>query len=163
MSTQKDNKHGHRDRLRTRLAKAGRTAFADHELLELLLTYAIPRKDTKQLAKNLIDRFGSFAAVFDQPKDCLLQIEGIGPQTSVFLSAIRASLTRYLEQKVENARTISKPEDVAEFLRVHLGANQRECLMILCLNDANRLVHHDTVIEGTVNRAPLIGQQNLKS
>lgn len=145
------------------MTKAGRTAFADHELLELLLTYAIPRKDTKQLAKNLIDRFGSFAAVFDQPKDCLLQIEGIGPQTSVFLSAIRASLTRYLEQKVENARTISKPEDVAEFLRVHLGANQRECLMILCLNDANRLVHHDTVIEGTVNRAPFYPREVIKT
>ena len=104
MSTQKDNRHGHRNRLRTRLTKAGRTAFADHELLELLLTYAIPRKDTKQLAKKIIDRFGSFAAVFDQPKERLLQIEGIGPQTSVLLSAIRASLTRYLEQKVENVR-----------------------------------------------------------
>ena len=163
MSAQKDNKHGHRDRLRTRLTKAGRKAFADHELLELLLTYAIPRKDTKQLAKKLIDRFGSFAAVLDQPKERLLQIEGIGPQTSVFLSAIRASLTRYLEQKVENVRTISKPEDVTEFLRVHLGANQRECLMILCLNDANRLVHHDTVIEGTVNRAPFYPREVIKT
>ena len=163
MSTQKDNKHGHRNRLRTRLTKAGRKAFADHELLELLLTYTIPRKDTKQLAKKLIDRFGSFAAVFDQPKERLLQIEGIGTQTSVFLSAIRASLTRYLEQKVENARTISKPEDVAEFLRVHLGANQRECLMILCLNDANRLVHHDVVIEGTVNKAPFYPREVIKT
>jgi DNA repair protein RadC len=143
--------------------KAGRTAFADHELLELLLTYAIPRKDTKQLAKKLIEQFGSFAAVLDQPKERLLQVSGIGPQTSVFLSTIRASLTRYLEQKVENARTISNPEDVAEFLRVHLGANQRECLMILCLNDANRLVHHATVIEGTVNKAPFYPREVIKT
>jgi len=163
VSTQKDNRHGHRNRLRTRLTKAGRTAFADHELLELLLTYSIPRKDTKQIAKKLVEQFGSFTAVLDQPKERLLEIEGIGPQTSVFLSAIRASLTRYLEQKVENARTISKPEDVAEFLRVHLGANQRECLMILCLNDANRLVHHDTVIEGTVNRAPFYPREVIKT
>ena len=92
-----------------------------------------------------------------------MQIEGIGPQTSVFLFAIRASLSRYLEQKVENVRTISKPEDVAEFLRVHLGANQRECLMILCLNDANRLVHHDTVIEGTINRAPFYPREVIKT
>lgn len=163
MSTQKDNRHGHRNRLRTRLTKAGRTAFADHELLELLLTYSIPRKDTKQIAKKLIEQFGSFTAVLDQPKERLLEIEGIGPQTSVFLSAIRASLTRYLEQKVENVRTISKPEDVTEFLRVHLGANQRECLMILCLNDANRLVHHDTVIEGTVNKAPFYPREVIKT
>lgn len=161
--TTRDYRQGHRGRLRTRLLKAGRQGFADHELLELLLTYAIPRKDTKQLAKVLIEQFGSFAAVLDQPKERLLEIEGIGPQTSVFLSAIRASLTRYLEQKVEKARTISKPEDVAEFLRVHLGANQRECLMILCLNDANRLVHHDTVIEGTINRAPFYPREVIKT
>ena len=161
--TTRDYRQGHRGRLRTRLLKAGREAFADHELLELLLTYAIPRKDTKQLAKNLIEQFGSFAAVLDQPRERLLEIEGIGPQTSVFLSAIRASLTRYLEQKVEKVRTISKPEDVAEFLRIHLGANQRECLMILCLNDASRLVYHDTVIEGTVNRAPFYPREIIKT
>ena len=161
--TTRDQRQGHRSRLRTRLLKAGRQAFADHELLELLLTYAIPRKDTKQLSKNLIEQFGSFAAVLDQPKERLLEIKGIGPQSSNFLSAVRASLTRYLEQKVEKARTISKPEDVAEFLRVHLGANQRECLMILCLNDANRLVHHDTVIEGTINRAPFYPREVIKT
>lgn len=160
--TAKDHRQGHRSRLRARLLKAGRQAFADHELLELLLTYSIPRKDTKQVAKMLIDQFGSFASVLDQPRARLLEVEGIGPQTSVFLSAIRASLTRYLEQKVENARTISKPEDVAEFLRVELGANQRECLMILCLNDANHLVHHDTVIEGTVNKAPFYPREIIK-
>lgn len=157
------HRNGHRGRLRSRFLKAGREAFADHELLELILTYSIPRKDTKLIAKTLIKQFGSFAAVFDQPKERLLEIEGIGPRTSVCLLAIRASLTRYLEQKVENARTISKPEDVTEFLRVHLGANQRECLMILCLNDANRLVHHDTVIEGTVNRSPFYPREVIKT
>lgn len=73
--TIKDHRHGHKSRLRTRLLKAGREAFADHELLELLLTYAIPRKDTKKLAKKLIEQFGSFAAVLDQPKTRLLEIE----------------------------------------------------------------------------------------
>jgi len=159
----KDHRIGHRSRLRERFKKAGRQAFADHELLELLLAYAIPRKDTKLLAKRLIEQFGSFAAVIDQPREHLMEIDGIGDQTSIFLSTVRASLTRYLEQKVENARTISKPEDVAEFLRIHLGANQRECLMILCLNDANRLVHHDTVIEGTVNKAPFYPREIIKT
>jgi DNA repair protein RadC len=159
----KDHRSGHRSRLRDRFRKTGRQSLADYELLELLLTYVIPRKDTKLIAKELIKKYGSFAAVIDQPTECLLQIDGIGQHTSVFLSAIRASLTRYLEQKVENVRTISKPEDVAEFLRVQLGANQRECLMILCLNDANRLVHHDTVIEGTVNKAPFYPREIIKT
>jgi len=67
--------------------KAGRQGFADYELLELLLTYAIPRKDTKPIAKRLLKRFGSFAAVFDQPKERLLEIKDVGPQTCTFLFA----------------------------------------------------------------------------
>jgi DNA repair protein RadC len=163
MPAVKDHRIGHRSRLRGRFDKAGRKALADYELLELLLTYSIPRKDTKLLAKTLIKQFGTFAGVIDQPKERLLQIDGVGDKTSIFLSTIRASLTRYLEQKVEKARTISKPEDVAEFLRIQLGANQRECLMILCLNDAKRLVHHDIVIEGTVNKAPFYPREIIKT
>ena len=163
MPSAKDHRAGHRSRLRERFKKAGRQAFADHELLELLLAYAIPRKDTKLLAKRLIEQFGSFASVIDQPRERLIEIDGIGDQASIFLSTVRASLTRYLEQKVEKTKTIAKPEDVAEFLRVQLGANQRECLMILCLNDANRLVHHDTIIEGTVNKAPFYPREIIKT
>ena len=163
MIDKKDHRHGHRSRLRERLIKAGRNAFADYELLELLLTYAIPRKDTKQIAKRLLKRFGSFAAVFDQPRERLLEIRGVGPQTSTFLFAIRDFMVRYLEQEVEYAKTISSPEDIAEFVRTHLGTAQRECLMILYLNDANRLAHHVIVSEGTVDRSPFYPREILKT
>jgi len=163
MTPDKDHRHGHRDRLRARLLKAGRESFADYELLELLLTYAIPRKDTKALAKRLVERFGSFAAVLDQPRERLLEVEGIGPQTVTYVLAIRSAMTRYLEQGIEHTETISSPEDVAEFVRVHVGANQRECLTILCLNDANRLLHHVSIIEGTVDRAPFYPREILKA
>ena len=69
MPAEKDHRIGHRSRLRERFRKAGREALADYELLELLLTFAIPRKDTKPAAKRLIERFGSFAAVMDQPRE----------------------------------------------------------------------------------------------
>ncbi len=115
MTQKKDHRHGHRSRLRERLLRAGRQAFADYELLELLLTYAIPRKDTKPIAKRLLKRFGSFAAVLDQPKERLQEVEGVGPQTSTFLFAIREFIVRYLEQEVEYAKSISSPEDIAEF------------------------------------------------
>ncbi|MCD4763225.1 MAG: DNA repair protein RadC [Desulfobacterales bacterium] len=163
MNKEIDQKLGHRVRLRERLQKAGRQAFADHELLELLLTYAIPRKDTKPIAKALINRFGSFTAIFDQPKERLIEIKGIGPYTATFFQAIREFMVRYLEQEVEYAKTISSPEDIANFIRTHLGANQREYLMILCLNDANKLLHHSNVIEGTVDRAPFYPREILKA
>ena len=163
MTKKTDHRHGHRGRLRERLLRAGRQAFADYELLELLLTYAIPRKDTKPIAKRLLDRFGSFSGVFDQPREQLLEIEGVGPQTCTFLFSIREFMVRYLEQEVEYAEAISSPEDIAEFVRIHLGTTPRECLMILYLNDANRLKYHATVTEGTVDRAPFYPREILKT
>jgi DNA repair protein RadC len=131
--------------------------------LELLLTYAIPRKDTKPIAKKLLKRFGSFAAVFDQPREHLLEIDGVGPQTYIFLFAIREFMVRYLEQEVEYAKEISSPEDIAKFLKIHIGTAPRECLMILYLNDANRLKYHATVTEGTVDRASFYPREILKT
>ena len=132
-------------------------------MLELLLTYSISRKDTKKRAKDLINKFGSFAAVFDQPRKRLLEIKGIGSETVTFLLAVRASMVRYFEQHAENADTISTPEDLDKFVKLHIGANQRECLLLLCLNDANKLVHHVIVIEGTVDRAPFYPREIMKS
>lgn len=163
MTTEKDHRHGHRGRLRKRLLKGGRRAFADYELLELLLTYVIPRKDTKPIAKRLLKRFGSFAAVFGQPREQLLKIDGVGPQTCTFLFAIREFMVRYLEQEIEYTKEISSPEDIAEFVKIHLGKAPRECLMILYLNDANRLVYHGTITEGTVDRAPFYPREILKT
>ena len=163
VTPEKDYRLGHRGRLRARLLKSGRESLADYELLELLLTYALPRKDTKELAKILIERFGSFAAVLDQPRERLLEVKYIGPQAVTLLLTVRSAMARYLEQVVEHAETISSPEDVANFVRVHIGANQRECLMTLCLNDANRLLHHVIVIEGTVDRAPFYPREILKA
>lgn len=156
-------RHGHRNRLRERLIKASRQAFADHELLELLLTYAIPRKDTKGIAKKLIKRFGSFSAVFDQPPERLSEVEGMGPQAATFLLAIKAIMARYFEEGVEQTTKIAKPEDVAQFVRLQLGAEPRECLMVMCLNDKKRLLYHVTIIEGTVDRAPFYPREILKA
>lgn len=159
----KDHRVGHRSRLRERFNKTGRQSLADYEMLELLLSYSIQRKDTKKLSKDLIGRFGSFAAVFDQEKKRLIEVEGLGPETATFLKAIRAAMARYFEQHVEQADTISSPADVASFLKLHIGANPREVLLLLCLNDANRVLHHEIVIEGTVDRAPFYPREILKT
>ena len=157
-----DHHSGHRSRLRQRFLKGGRSALADYELLELLLSYAVPRKDTKPIAKNLISAFGNFASVFDQPVEKLQEMPGLGTSVATFLQAIKSVLIRYLEQQAENAPSISSPEDVAAFVRAEIGANQRECLMLLCLNAANHLVHHEVLIEGTVDQAPVYPREILK-
>ncbi len=136
--------------------------MADYEFLELLLTYSIPRKDTKALAKTLMNEFGSFAAVLDQPLDKLSSVEGMGTQSATLVTAVRSALHKYLEEQVENKQTISKPEDIASFVRIHIGSNDRECLMLICLNDANNLLHHTIVNEGSIRRTPFYPRDILK-
>ena len=130
---------GHRKRLRERFFKGGRSALADYELLELLLTYVIPRRDTKPIAKDLLRKHRSLNSVLNQPVDKFEEIEGIGPQASTFLAVIHACIERYLEQRVERKRSVSSPQEVMQFARARLGAKARECIMVLYLSDSNHL------------------------
>jgi DNA repair protein RadC len=157
------NGSGHRQRLRERFAKSGYTALADYEFLELLLTFSIPRKDTKGIAKKLMNEFGSFSDVLDQPIGRLTSVPGMGQQSSIHLACIRSALHKYLEKQVENSPTISKPEEISDFVRIHIGSNDRECLMLICLNDANKLLHHSIINEGSTRRTPFYPRDILKT
>jgi DNA repair protein RadC len=153
---------GHRQRLRDRFLKAGRSALADYELLELLLTYAIPRMDTKPIAKTCLHNFGSILSTLQQPDERLLEIQGIGPNVATYLKAIHACLTRCMEAAVEDLPSISGPEEVFAFIRLHLGPSAIECIYALYLNEARRIVHHEQVGMGTVDRAALYPREILK-
>jgi DNA repair protein RadC len=153
---------GHRQRLRGRFLKAGRNALADYELLELLLTYAIPRIDTKPIAKSCIHKFGSIINTLQQPERRLLEIHGVGPNVATFLKVIHSCLTRCMETAIENFSSISGPEDVFAFIRLHLGPCANECIYALYLDDARRIVHHSQVGTGTVDRAAMYPREILK-
>ncbi len=153
---------GHRHRLRERLRKVGRHGLADHELLELLLTYAVPRRDTKAQAKTLLRLCGGFTGVLDQPPEKLETVSGIGPESSTLISLMKACMERYFEHGVTKAKRIEGPPDIVQFLRASLGSEQRECVMLLCLNDENRLIHHAIVAEGTANRVALYPREVVR-
>jgi DNA repair protein RadC len=153
---------GHRRRLRERFRAVGRRGFADHEMLELLLTYAVPRRDTKPLAKALMRSFGSIAGVLDQPAEKLEAIAGLGPDSSTLVGLVRSCVERYFEHGVTRAKRIEGPDDIARFVRARLGPEQRECVVMLCLNDDNRLIHHAIVVEGTANRVVLYPREIVR-
>ena len=92
----------------------------------------------------------------------LLDIKGIGPETATFIHLIQACLTRATEAAVEHRETVSKPEDIFTFVRLHLGPNSAECLHALYLDDARHVVHHKEVARGTVDRLPVYPREVLK-
>jgi DNA repair protein RadC len=156
------NPAGHRKRLRERFLRSRREGLPDYELLELLLTYTLPRINTKPIAKALLHKFGTIVNVFQQPNERLQEIHGIGLKTITFFRVFQDCLTRCMEVQVESQRSISSPEDLFAFVRMHLGSRSVECIYALYLNQAQRIVHQTEVATGTVDRTPFYPRELLK-
>jgi len=154
---------GHRKRLRERFMKAGLDGFADHEVVELLLTLAIPRSDVKQPAKALIERFGNLRAILDAPLEELREVKGIGSVAPVALRIIRAAATLYLEQCAEGAVADSK--QLERIWRARIGALRNEVFEMAYLDSARRLLRDgiERLEEGATDRAAVYPRRVIES
>lgn len=155
MTMDKPHYLGHRQRLRDRFMKAGLDGFAEHEIIELLLTLAIPRSDVKQPAKALLARFGNLRGILDAPFEELRSVTGIGTVTPIALQIIKAAATLYLQQRGEDRDTLSDPIHLADFWRMRIGGLRNEVFEVAYLDSAYRLLRDgvETLEEGTVDRA----------
>jgi DNA repair protein RadC len=146
---------GHRQRLRDRFAATGVAGLADYEILELLLSYAIPRRDTKPLAKELIKRFKSVSAVLHAEPIALAEIDGIGENAATFLRLVRETGAYTLSEKIEGRSAISHRRDVEAYLRQSFGRRSDEFIAALYLDNANHILCAEEVAKGTVNQCVL--------
>lgn len=147
--------HGHRDRLRRRFVKTGLEGFADYEVVELILTLAIPRSDIKQPARELIARFGDLRGIMDAAPEELRAVSGIGAVTPVALQIIKAAAVLYLRQGSEGRELLADADRLAEFWRLRIGAFVNEVFEVAFLDSGYRLLRDgvETLEEGTVDRA----------
>jgi len=144
---------GHRKRLRERFRKGGAEGMHDYELLELLLTYAIPRKDVKPMAKDLLKHFRSLSGVLDAGPKELEGVAGIGPISSVLIGLIKEICAAYLAEKMKQKEVLSSPRAVLDFARLKLVGLAHEVFMVIFLNAKNKVLDHQIIHEGTVDRA----------
>jgi DNA repair protein RadC len=154
----KANLHsGHRERLRKRFLEEGLDAFVDHQVLELLLFYAIPRSDTNPIAHRLIKRFGSLSAVLEaDPKD-LAAVEGMGENAAVFLSLLPQALRRYLSDKAaKDSPKLNDPEKVARYVIPLMAGRTEEVFYVLCLDAALKVNYAALISSGTVKEAQIL-------
>lgn len=158
---------GHRERLRERFQRSGLDGFHDHEVLEFLLTYAIPRRDVKPIAKGLLAEFGTLAAVFDAPPELLQRIDGVGPQAALFIGLIPCLIQRYHGDRWKREpKTFNCTSDVVSYLIPFFQAERNEVFMLLALDSKNSLNALETLQRGTINRTAvfprLIVEASLK-
>ena len=153
MSKGKHAHEGHRDRLRQKFSKSGFDGFHGYEILELLLTFAIPRKDTKPIAKALIARFKSVRNVLDAPVEKLKEIEGMGNNVSVFLRILRDTISEYYKDVVSETKVFNTFDQLVDYLKAVIGGRQNEIVHVLYLNSKNELLHSENLGEGTVSEA----------
>ncbi len=145
---------GRRQRVRERFLHEGLAAFADHEVLELLLFYAIPRGDTNELAHRLITRFGRLSAVFDARVGDLIKVPGIGQKTAILIHSMPAMMRRYHGDRVmRDAPILNSAEAVSNYLRPLMAGRTREVFYVLCLDSRLRVKFPAQISEGTVKDA----------
>jgi DNA repair protein RadC len=156
---------GHRKRLRERFIKAGLDGFADYEVVELLLTLAIPRSDVKRPAKALIERFGNVRAILDAPLDELRQVKGIGSVAPVALRIIRAAATLYLQQRAEGTELDVDQRQLEMIWRARIGALRDEVFEVAYLDSGHRLMRDgiERLEEGTIDRAAVYPRRVVES
>ena len=146
---------GHRARLRARLLAGGGDAFLDHELLEYLLALAIPRRNTKPLAKELINQFGTFSAVLSAEPEALCRVEGVSESTAAALKFVEAATHRMLAGGLRDREVISNSEALLNYLRARLAYVATEQVRCLFLNNRNLLITDEVISHGRANQSAL--------
>jgi DNA repair protein RadC len=153
---------GHRDRLRARMMESGPTALADYEVLELLLAFAIPRRDTKDIAKNMIKRFGSFAGVMAADPEQLKEFEHVKNYAVSLVTIVRAAAILMQKQEVLRRPVLSSWKAVLDYCHSIMANEKNEQFRLLFLDGKNALIADEVQSRGTVNHAPVYIREVVK-
>lgn len=146
---------GHRARLRKRLLDGGIDALGDHEIIELLLMGAVPRRDMKPLARSLIQRFGSLAGVLNADPQTLALHPGMGEATAAALRIVAIAARRLARQTVQEQPVLGSWQALIDYLTIDMAHLTRERVRVLYLNTRNILIHDQHLRDGTIDEAQI--------
>ena len=144
---------GHRGRLRQRFIKEGLDGFAPHEVVELILFYAIPRQNTNVLAHRLIDRFGSLSALLDAPYNELIEVDGVGENAATLIKLLPELCRRYASEHASSEDIIHSAESAGRILLPRFHGLAEETVLMLCLDAKGKALGIGRLAEGDVRAA----------
>jgi DNA repair protein RadC len=160
--TSQNEADGHRKRLRERFLKGGLTGFADYEIIELLLSLGLPRRDCKPQAKEAIKRFKNLRGVLSASPEELRQIEGIGPHAVLGILLMQAVAREFLKEKVIDKPVFQSAQEIFDYLYHAMRDLKKEVFKVVYLTSQNQIVDIDDLIEGTVNNASVSPRQVME-
>lgn len=143
---------GHRERLRNRYLNAGIDSFQDYERLELLLMYAIPRRDVKPVAKKLLAEYKTLSGVMDAPLEQLEKVSGLGRNSAILCKLLKDLCTQYLKENMCETDVLTNPNRVINYSRAKLGCMEVEAMLVIYLNVKNMVISSE-IFHGTVDQA----------
>ncbi|WP_298673080.1 DNA repair protein RadC [uncultured Sphingomonas sp.] len=147
---------GHRARLRERLlARGGGDALLDHELIEYLLALAIPRRDTKPLAKALLREFGGIGGLLTADAEALTRVSGMGDTSTAAIKIAHAAALRLLHGEVSARPVLANWQAVLDYLHADMAHHVIERFRVLHLNTRNMLIRDEVMSEGSIDQAPV--------
>ena len=160
---------GHRERIKEKFLKNGIDGFAEYEILELLLTYCIPRKDTKPIAKELLNKFKSLDNVFKADFDKLSAIDGLGKNSIAFLKLIGDLPSIIYKDELKNKKLIDKEslkisnkDILLKYLRNKIGYEEIEKFYVLYLSSSNEVIEFEENSVGTLDRSSVYPREIYK-
>lgn len=152
----------HRQRLRQRFISEGLDSFAPHNVLELLLFYSIPRRDTNETAHRLIEKYGSLHAVFDADVDDLTAIEGIGEHSAVLLKLIPQVARRYMEETQQDVKRFNNYRLIGDYFVPRFVGVTSETVYLMLLDASYRLLSCNILFKGSVNSAHIRSRELIE-
>lgn len=154
MSTPNQPNHtGHRKRLRQQFVQGGLDALSDFKALEMLLFYAIPRKDTAPLAKALLNKFGSYERVMEAPLDELLKVSGMSENAAILLQLVMESERRYIIGKLADKKPLTSVDECGKYFLPFFHGRREEMVYLLALDGRGRVISCQCIGHGAVNSA----------
>lgn len=146
---------GHRSRLKNRFLEEGLDSFEDHQILELLLFYAIPRKDTNELAHSLIKKYGSLSGVLEaDPKD-MAKTPGLGENSAILLAIIPSLARIYMKDRWGSRPALNSTAKAGEYVLTLFAGRTYEVFYVICLDAQHKVIYPALVHEGTIDQAPI--------
>lgn len=163
----KNNREGHRKRLQERYLSCGYKSLADYEIIEFLLFPIIPRRDTKALAKELLEKFSTIEGIFEANPKELKKVKGLGDVSTTYLKFIGDLFSYYYEDKVlndkENNRiSIRSKNQLLNYLRKNIGISKIEEFKVIFLNSNNEVLGVETLFQGTIDKSAVYPRKILE-